>query len=333
MKKICIIKLGALGDVVRTLPILLGIKEKFPDSEISWVTKNESFEIVSSSPYIKKVYVLSDEISEIFDILYNFDVEPDAIELAKKIKSDKKFGFSSEDNFPSAFNTGAEYYLNTIFDDEFKKTNKKTYQEMIYMAAELPYKKQHHEIFLKKEHEEYSRNFINENEIKTGKTIGIHLGAGSRWPSKVWHKENLKEFIKKAQKLDFEIIIFGGPNEILEIEEIKKYFFELGIRVHASNPKNSIMEFASLVKKCDFMVCSDSFALHISLALKKPTIGLFFCTPPNEIESYGLLKKIISPMLYDFFPEKMDKYDENLVKSISAEDVFKTLLEMENEVQ
>src|SRR3989344_5108550 len=289
MKKICIIKLGALGDVVRTLPILLGIKEKFPDSEISWVTKNESFEIVSSSPYIKKVYVLSDEISEIFDILYNFDVEPDAVELAKKIKSDKKFGFSSEDNFPSAFNTGAEYYLNTIFDDEFKKTNKKTYQEMIYMAAELPYKKQHHEIFLKKEHEEYSRNFINENEIKTGKTI--------------------------------------------EIEEIKKYFFELGIRVHASNPKNSIMEFASLVKKCDFMVCSDSFALHISLALKKPTIGLFFCTPPNEIESYGLLKKIISPMLYDFFPEKMDKYDENLVKSISAEDVFKTLLEMENKVQ
>ena len=31
MKKICIIKLGALGDVVRTLPILLGIKEKFKE--------------------------------------------------------------------------------------------------------------------------------------------------------------------------------------------------------------------------------------------------------------------------------------------------------------
>ena len=90
------------------------------------------------------------------------------------------------------------------------------------------------------------------------------------------------------------------------------------------------LEFASLVNKCNFMVCSDSFSLHMSLALKKPTIGLFFCTPPDEIESYGFLKKIISPMIYNFFPEKMDEYNENLVKSISPDEVLNIIIELEN---
>ena len=325
MKKICIIKLGALGDVVRTLPILLGIKEKFPESEISWVTKEESLEVVESSPYVKKVYILPSEIIESFDILYNFDIDDEATSLAKKINSREKFGFYSEDGFVSAFNLGTEYYLNTLFDDELKKTNDKTYQEMMFLAAELPYKKQHYKLEISDEHKTYANNFLNSAKFDNKKIIGIHIGASSRWPSKVWHEENLKEFIKKAKFRDFEILLFGGPNETKILEELKK---EMGIRTNNSN--NSHMEFASLVNLCDFMICFDSLSLHISLALKKPTIGLFFCTPPNEVEGYDLLKKIESPMLYDFFPERMNEYDENLVKSISADEVLNAIMELDN---
>ena len=63
----------------------------------------------------------------------------------------------------------------------------------------------------------------------------------------------------------------------------------------------------------------------IALALKKPTIGLFFCTSPHEVESYGLLHKIISPQIYDFFPERQDMYSEELMNSISADEVFNTV--------
>ena len=63
-------------------------------------------------------------------------------------------------------------------------------------------------------------------------------------------------------------------------------------------------------------------AIHVSLGLKKPTIALFFCTPPWEIEDYGIGKKITSSMLMNFFPEKMDQYDEELVKSISVKEVL-----------
>jgi ADP-heptose:LPS heptosyltransferase len=73
------------------------------------------------------------------------------------------------------------------------------------------------------------------------------------------------------------------------------------------------------------MVCSDSFALHISLAMAKPTVGLFFCTSADEVEGYGLLRKIVSPMQKEFFPERMDEYSEELTKSITAEEVLKNI--------
>ena len=66
-------------------------------------------------------------------------------------------------------------------------------------------------------------------------------------------------------------------------------------------------------------------ALHVALALKKPTVGLFFCTSPNEVEGYGLLIKLVSPLLNDYFPEKSDQYSEELVNSISVEEVLESL--------
>jgi len=322
--KILIIKLGALGDVVRTLPILMAVKEKYPDSEITWITRKNAAEIVKNSSYINKVFTPSDKITGKFDILYNFDIDEDATELAKNTDADKKYGFSSEEGYPIALNFPAEYYLNTLFDDELKKSNKKTYQKMMFDAAELQYDKQNYSPELTEDNKKYASEFLEKSGLnkERKKIIGIHLGASSRWPSKRWHKDNLIAFVERATKKNYKILLFGGVNEK---QEHKRLFNELNKKyttIYKNDPENSIMEFASLVNTCDLMVCSDSLALHIALALKKPTICLFFVTSPDEVEDYGLLKKIVSSRLKDFFPEKMDEYSEELTKSISADEVL-----------
>jgi len=325
MKKILIIKLGAKGDVVRTLSVLPAIKQKYPESEIYWIAKKNITDLLQNHPLISKVLAIPYNLNEKFDILYNFDIDEEATSLAKNIKADAKYGFYSEEGYPTTFNLGAEYYLNTLFDDDLKKDNKKTYQAMMFEAIELPYNKEHCTIYLDKEDEKYAEEFVRENKINTEKLIGIHMGAGPRWPSKAWAKEKIKEFIKAAEQKGYEILLFGGPNEIeihqVIIQDLKKQ----GTRVYHNNPSNTDKQFTSLINICKKMICSDSFALHISLALKKPTIGLFFCTTPHEIEGYGLLKKIVSPMLYDFFPEKQDQYSEELINSISVEEVLEAL--------
>ncbi len=330
MIKIMIIKLGALGDVVRTLPLAKALKEKYPDSEISWVTNKNAVEIVNSSPYVDKTLIINSEIKDEFDKLYNFDIDDEATTFTSKMNSKKKYGFYSEGGYPAAFNFQSEYYLNTLFDDDLKKKNTKTYQEMMFEVAELPYKKQLPKIPFSDKYKQYADEFLEINNLKKEKLIGVHIGASSRWPSKKWHKENLKNFIIKAKNKNYEIIIFGGPNEKKEHEILFKELSKKGIKIYRNNPDNSILEFASLINLCNFVVCSDSLALHISLALGKKTIGLFFVSSPNEIEGYGLLKKIISPYLKDFFPEKMDKYSEELTKSISSLEVLNVIEEINN---
>lgn len=321
--KICIIKLGAKGDVVRTLPILEALKDADMDSEIIWITKPECKDIFLNNPFIDKVEVIPFFSTEEFDVLYNFDIDDEACALDSQIKAKKKLGFYKQGDYVSAHNIGAEYYLNTLFDDELKKTNKKTYQEMMFQAAELDWKKQTYEIYLSKQEKEYAQNFSKENNINPKKLIGIHMGASSRWPSKVWHPDRVREFIVQAKGKGFEILLFGGPNEIQKHESLVSELDKNGIKVFRNNPKNTDREFFSLVNLCQTMICSDSFALHVALAFQKPTISLFFCTSPDEVESYNLLVKLKSPVLYEFFPERSDLYDETLVKSISAEQVLK----------
>lgn len=332
VNKILIIKLGAKGDVVRTLPILIAIKEKFPDSEITWITKSSSKGILELSPYINKILILPVDISffnEVFDILFNFDTEDEASDLAKGIKANQKYGFFSEGGYPSAFNPSSEYYLNTLFDDELKRTNIKTYQQMMFEAAELPYKKQHHTLFIDEEGLDYAKNFVKDNQINTKNLIGIHIGSSPRWPSKSWHREKIKEFIRRIKNEGYDIILFGGPDESEKHEILVNELNSEGIKVFRNNPLNKDKEFFSLINLCDKIICGDSFALHVALALKKKTIALFFCTSPNEIEDYGLLKKIVSSKLYDFFPEKQDQYDEELTRSISTEEVINSIKSFE----
>lgn len=323
--KILIIKLGALGDVIRTLPLAKAIKEKYPDSEIHWVTKKNALEVFKNNSNMTSVFPLENYKKDSYDLLYNFDTEEDATKIAQETDAKKKFGFFSESGYPTTFNPSAEYYLNTIFDDELKRQNKKTYQEMMFDLAELPYKKQHEKIYLTDEEKNYATEFLKKNNLDKKNLIGIHMGASSRWPSKVWHKENLIKFIKLLDEDGHKIILFGGPNEISEHETLYNGLKKQGIEIYRNNPNNSLREFFSLVNLCEAMVCSDSLALHASLTLKKPTIGLFFCTSFNEVEDYGLLKKMVSKKLFEFFPEKMNVYDEELTKSISSEEVFEAV--------
>ena len=323
--KIIVIKLGALGDVIRTTPLAEALKKKYPDSQLVWVTKKESVPLLEGHTYIEQVFSVPYKTSEKFDALYNFDIDDEATTLASEIKADKKYGFYKEGGYAMAFNPGAEYYLNTLFDDQLKKANKRTYQEMMFEAAELPYSKESCMISMNKKDRLYAETFAQNNKINTEKLIGIHVGASPRWPSKTWDESCIIDFIKLAKKKGYEILVFGGAAEQEKMSEMKEKLKELKINVFYQEAGTSTKQFAALVGICRYMVCSDSFALHISLALKKKTAALFFVTSPNEVEGYGLLAKMISPRLHEFFPEKSDKYDKELTKTIHPEDVLDAL--------
>ncbi len=326
--EVLIIKLGAKGDVVRTLSVLPAIKERYPRARITWITKKNISDLLVKNPFINEILTIPCEINKKFDILYNFDIEKEATYLAQSIRAEKKYGFNSEGQHIASFNLGAEYYLNTLYDDVLKKTNKKTYQEMMFELADLPFKKQQAKIYLDENDLRYGNEFVKKNNLLGKKIIGLHMGSSPRWPSKAWSRDKIKEFIRKAKSANYEIILFGGPDEVKSHDSLINELKMEKISIYHNSPENSNLEFASLLNSCDIVVCSDSFALHLAIALNKPTVALFFCTSPDEVEGYGLLKKVVSPMIYDFFPERQDEFSEELVNSISPEQVFSAISDL-----
>jgi heptosyltransferase-2 len=329
--KICIIKLGAKGDVVRTLSILPKLHEQFPEGEITWITEKGAKEIFINNPYVNRILSPEEEINDSFDILYSLDTEKEASDLALKIKALQKKGFFLEGEYFSAFNFGAEYYLNTIFDDEFKRENKKTVQEMMFMACDLDYNKEYCPLFLSEEEKKYGELFVSTNKIDKENLVGIQIGASVKWPSRFWREEEIFEFIQQLNKEGFTPLLFGSPRKEEKLKDLMKKCEENNIKVYCNDIHNTDREFFSLVHACKLVVAPDSFAMHVSLALGKSTIALFFCTSADEIENYNnLLTKIVSPRLYEFFPEKMDEYNLELIQSINPKKVAELIDNINN---
>lgn len=323
MTKVALIKLGADGDVVRTLPVAEAISKRWNVS-VTWITRSGARELLEGISFIKEILLPTDKLDD-YDVLYNLDIDKEACQIENKVQARERYGFSSEEGYPIALNPGAQYYIDTIFDDELKKKNRKTYQEMMFDAANVPHNQSRYTIPLTENDRSYAERFAALHNLIGKKILGLHMGASSRWPSKVWHSDRIHEFIVMAYSKGFTILLFAGPNEAAEQKKILAELTRENVHVIANNPSSTKREFISLVSLCNWMVCSDSFALHVSIGLGKKTIGLFFCTSPDEIESYGLLHKVVSPFLYEFFPEKSDVYDDNLVKSISADEVISIL--------
>jgi len=172
-KRICIIKLDGMGDVLRTTPILW----KFQNDDVTWITEKASFPLLKDNPFIKTIVTISDA-SDIenctFDELYNFDESKEACLLAIKMKAEKKKGYGLKNGEYFPFDSDSRYAYELSKNNELKfKFNKKTYQQIIYEMAGFRYNR-----------EDYILGYRPKNKIKY--KVGINYLVGEKFPNKVW---------------------------------------------------------------------------------------------------------------------------------------------------
>ena len=305
---ILIIKLAAIGDVLRTTAVLPALKEKYPDCDISWVTESKSFDILKNNEFIDKIYLIDENLKEklkeiVFDLIINLDDDTEACALSSSLNSKKIIGSYlenekktyTEDSTPW-FDMGLSSRYGKEKADELKALNKKTYPEILFSILNIngnKYKIHKPILNLQKEDLKFAKEFTEKNNIERKElVIGINTGAGGRWQDKKLSIEKTVELVDKLNsKLKCRILLFGGPEETERNEKIKQ---GMKTDIIDAGCNNALMEFASLVNLCKILVTSDSLALHIGVALKKKVVAFFYPTSPYEIELYGKGKKIIS---------------------------------------
>ncbi|MGQ9695200.1 MAG: glycosyltransferase family 9 protein [Thermodesulfobacteriota bacterium] len=292
-KRILIIKLAAIGDVLRTTPLLTGLKRAYPQSHITWVVDKEAYPLLKNNPLIDRLLPyefapLFSLESESFDLVIGLEKEVRGAALVSKFKGQEKkgFGLSGEGNvYP--LNKGSEYAFLLGLDDNLKfYQNKKTYPELIFEMADLPYQKDEYLLSLSAEDKNFAEEFARQTGLKKGEVIvGLNTGAGDVFANKSWTIEGYGQLIEELQKeLAVRLLLLGGPKEQERNAAIVKKY---GRAVIDTGCHNTLTQFAALVNLCHIVVTGDTTALHLAIALKKNVVAIFGPTCAQEIELYG----------------------------------------------
>lgn len=326
--KILIIKLDAIGDVLRTTSILPSLHSHYPDAFISWLTKENAKDLFKNNNLVNEILIYEKPFTSYylnsvkFDLVINLDPSPVSSAIASSANSNNKIGFGlNELGKVQPFNAQAEEWFKMGAFDFLKKQNTKTYQQIIHEICSLKYNKSEIIINTNAEETEFAKNFFEKNDLgKFDFLIGINPGASERWEFKKWRREGYIELFEKINsEFNCGILLYGGNEEsdlLNELSSVNKNIINTG-----SN--NSLREFISLMTLPDIFITGDTLALHIATALKKEILCLFGPTSFNEIEDYGIIDKIYPDMdclvcykmKCDFKPNCMEMITSDMVYS------------------
>ena len=330
--RILLVKLGAMGDVLRTTSILPTLHRQHEDAHLTWLTAKESAGLLENNPLIDSLMVCGGESLarlqvETFDLVLNPEAAKDSAALATMAKGKEKKGFGlSAEGFVFPFNQQAEEIFHMGLFDDVKRRNEKTYEELICQLSELSYHRVPPALCLTDGEMRQAEKFRAQAKIRQNiPVIGINTGGGSRWPLKRWTKEGFAQLAKNlASERAGQVVLLGGP---AEVEINREIMAQPGVDAVDTGCLNPPRKFAALINLCDVVVTGDTLALHMGLALHKRMVVLFGPTSATEIDLYGLGTKIASELDCLCCYRQVCDQSPTCMESISVEAVYQAVTE------
>jgi len=115
--------------------------------------------------------------------------------------------------------------------------------------------------------------------------LGINAGA-TYGSAKRWYPEKFAQVAKEFSD-KYDIIIFGGPNEIEMSKEIEENLINFGVKNYTNLAgKTNIQELCSNIAACSLFITNDSGPMHIAAAYSVPTIAIFGPTKHKETSQW-----------------------------------------------
>ena len=281
IKKILIIRTGAIGDVVHTTALYRAIKKNNPDILIHYMTSELISPLLTNDPDISKVI----NINPKFKLFSSY-----AINLAKLLKSEK---YDAVINLQPSLKINALIFLAGIKNKcNYKKRFKvhavtNFWQTGLKFFPELKEEKEL-KLYLPKEKTEEAKTFLNNYKrpiiiINAGGVLSKRQGR--TYPADKW-----LELGNKIQEKVQGTIILNGINEDKEIlsplNNIKNSVNLIG--------KQSLIESCSVISQADLLISGDSGPLQIASALNVKTIGLYGSMPAKRTGIYSGGHNIVS---------------------------------------
>lgn len=312
--KIIIIKIGAIGDVIRTTCLLHKLRKEYNNAEIYWLSNSPEVLPASVDHRLKLNYLNITLLQQIeWDLIINLDKDKEACALLNSLEGKAKKGFMLNEGKTSPINEEAKHkYLTGLFDD-VNKQNKKNYQQEIFEICGFIYNGEEYLIDVPDATVDWDIDYDK-------KVVGLNTGCGGRWTSRLWPEQYWTSLAKILLDNNYDVILLGGE---LEHEKNSRISKESGAKYFGYFELNS---FVSLMNQCKLIVSAVTMAMHIAIGLKKNLLLFNNIFNPYEFELYNR-GEIISPMEEcKCFYKSICEEETHCMTQISPEYVFQRCL-------
>lgn len=326
MKRIAIIKLSAMGDIIHAMVALQYIKRQYPNLQIDWFVESAFAPILENNPDINEIIKLDlksikKDKKEIINQIKlikkyktnSYDLVIDAQGLIKSaivsfFLGKNRVGFSKN----STREKLASFFYTKRVDIAYDKNAIERNVKILSQALNFEITKD--DILNKKPFLFYK----NENEVmyeylsKDKKNVLFVIGAS--WPSKMYSKE---KFAKIINNLDENCLITWGNEAEKDIAD-----FIANISKAKVLPKLDLNSLKAIMSKVDLVIGNDTGPTHMAWALNIPSITLFGNTPGYRNTYITNTNKIIeSKSIVN--PFKLDRNDFS-IKEIDENEIINT---------
>ncbi len=256
--KFLVIRFSSIGDIVLTSPVVRCLKQKFPDSEIHFLTKKIFSTIVDSNPYIDKVIYLQNELKNTIDDLRREGYDH-VIDLHNNLRTSLIKKALKQVNFHSFDKLNSKKWLYTNF-----KINLLPHKHIVdrYMATVeklgVANDQKGLDYFIP------DSDVISEKDIPFSHSHGfIAVVIGAAHNTK---KLPIAMLTALCEMIRYPIILLGGSEDFFNGERIAK---PDNVKVYNSCGKFNLNESADIIRRAKLVITHDTGLMHIAAAFQK----------------------------------------------------------------
>jgi heptosyltransferase-2 len=299
-RRILIINLDFIGDVLMTTSLLPAISRKYPGSAVHWITLRNALPVLENNPFLYKIHEWNDENRMIlqsmkFEEVLNADKNRNSSAFTGTLKAGTKLGFGLNENGAIVpLNPEALYNYRMGLDDDLKfRKNRRTGQEILAETWRLDYRRDEYVLELTGEEKKFCERARADLGFGSSRfVVGLNTGCSGLYPLK---KMTVRQHVLLIRRIseafpDTAVLLLGGREDTDRNREIQALTGSAILTPTTEGLRQGIL-YENL---CDLVITGDTLGMHIAIGLKKTVIAWFGLSCASEIDLYGRDEKIIS---------------------------------------
>jgi heptosyltransferase II len=285
IKKILVINLGGIGDVLISTPALRALKQHFTDSQIYVLVVPRAREVVMSLPYVDKIFSFYPE-----GLWSVFIINLDNIIRLRREKIDLAINMRTMGSRLSAWKikfllrlinprikagrdtSGRGYFLDIkVPEEDIGNKYEMEYDLETVRALGVATEDKKIDLVIDPASKEIAEQLLKDNGIRESDIlIGIHPGGK---PSHRWPVENFAEVMRKIQQeTGAKIFVTGSPDEKKLVEDLIR---QSNLKALDLCGKLNIKSLAAILAKTKLYITNDTGVMHVAAIMKTPLVAIF----------------------------------------------------------